>query len=278
MKISDEMRFTHPVLSRATADFLAGEFSFSFEVEERTSDGRLRLTYSCDITEADLQELVRENVASIGLFVLCGDTYFSQLRKLSFGKGALEFEGGLLNGRVVLRPLLWTERAMDQWRPNSVHSEFGPGVIPVGEHKLLGIGDEFIIHVGRDKLRPLETIFTLAVSDEMVEGRIGLDMESERIRIVVDRKTHASISLYRGNNIGKAILLNGVYLPAVMEVLLNLSSDRELYEQYRWYRPFVAKCEYLLIDLADPSLLQDAQKLLLDPYRRLMDRQEKIMS
>jgi hypothetical protein len=278
MKISDEMRFAHPVLSRATADFLAGEFNFDFEVEERTSDGRLRLSYSCDITEETLQKLVRDDLARIGLFVLCGDTYFSQLRNLSFGKSVLEFEGGLLNGRVVLRPLLWTECAMDQWRPTNVHPEFGSGVIPVGLHKLLGIGDEFVVHVGQDKLRPLETIFTLAVSDEMVEGRIGLDMESEKIRIVVDRKTHASISLYRGNNIGKAILLNGVYLPAVMEVLRNLSSEKQLYEQYRWYRPFVAKCEHLSIDLSDPPLLQDAQKLLLDPYRRLMDRQEKIMS
>jgi len=39
-----------------------------------------------------------------------------------------------------------------------------------------------------------------------------------------------------------------------------------------------AKCEHLSIDLTDPSLLQDAQKLLSDPYRRLIEHQEKIMS
>jgi hypothetical protein len=67
----------------------------------------------------------------------------------------------------------------------------------------------------------------------MREGQIGLDMEAEKIRIVVDKKTHASISLYRGSNIGRAILLNGVYLPAVMEVLRNLASEKELYELRR---------------------------------------------
>jgi hypothetical protein len=265
------------MLSRATEDFPTGEFNFSFSVEERTSDGRLRLDYTCDITEADLKKLVQSELARIGLFVWCGDTYFTQLRQLSFDRDVLEFEGGLLNGRVVLRPLLWTERALDEWRPANVHPEFGTGAIPIGQHKLLGIGDEYVIHVGRDKLRPLETIFTLAVSEEMAEGRIGINMEADRIRIVVDKKTHASINLYRGNNIGKAILLNGVYLPAVMEVLRNLSSEKQLYEGYRWFRPFVAKCEHLSIDLAEPPLLQDAQRLLLDPYRRLMNRQEKIM-
>src|SRR5262245_1953773 len=136
MKISDEMRFAHPVLSRATEDFLAGEFNFSFEVEERTSDGRLRLAYSCDVTEADLQGLVRQDSARVGLFISCRETYFSQLRRLSLGKDVLEFEGGLLNGRVVLRPVLWTERALDEWRPANIHSEFGTGPITIGQHKL----------------------------------------------------------------------------------------------------------------------------------------------
>src|SRR5262245_47084250 len=100
MKISDEMRFAHPVLSRATADFPAGEFNFSFQVEERTSDGRLRLAYSCDVTEGDVQRLVRQDLARVGLFVSCGETYFNQLRRLSLGQDVLEFKGGLLNGRV----------------------------------------------------------------------------------------------------------------------------------------------------------------------------------
>lgn len=278
MKFSEDMRFPHPVLSNGTADFLIGEFGATFEVEERPSDGTLRLSYDCQVTEQEIEKLVREGIARAGLFVTCLETYFNQIRPLSLGKGKLEFPGGLLNGRVVLRPVLWTARPMDQWRPTNVHPEFGTGPVPLGQHKLLGLGEESIINVGRDKLRPLETIFTLAASEEMPEGRIAIDLESERIRIVVAKKTHESINLYRGGNIGRAMLLNAVYLPAIMEVLRNLASDRQLYEQRRWYRPFTAKCEHLSIDLADPTLLQDAQKLLSDPYCRLMDQQGKIMS
>jgi len=278
MKLSDEMRFPYPVLSHATGDFPAGDFNVVFEVEERSSDGRLRLSYSCEVTEKDVQQLVRGGSARTGLFVTCLETYFNQLSPLSLGKGELEFRGGLLNGRVVLRPVLWTERTLDRWKPTNIHQEFGTGALRISEHKLLGLGDEFVINVGRDKLRPLETIFSLAIGEAMPEGRIGLDLEAEKIRIIVDKKTHESISLYRGGNIGRAILLNGVYLPAVMEVLRNLASDRQLYEPRRWFRPFVAKCEHLSIDIADPALLQDAQKLLSDPYRRLMEQQGKIIS
>jgi hypothetical protein len=278
MKISDETRFPHPILSRATNDFLSGEFNFEFDVEERASDGRLRLTYSCDITESELRKMVQEERARTGLFVTCLETYYNKLSPLSLGKGNLEFQGGLLNGRVVLRPILWTERDPEGWQSKNIHHEFGTGPLQIGAHKLLGLGDEFVINVGRDKLRPLETIFTLAVSDEVPEGHISLDLETDRIRIVVGKKTHESITLYRGNTIGRAILLNGVYLPAVIEVLRNLALDSQLYESRRWYRPFVAKCQHLSIDVSDPALLADAQKLLSNPYQRLMERQEKIMS
>lgn len=278
MKISDEMRFPHPVLSHATGDFLSGEFNFSFDVEERSSDGRLNLSYACQITAEEISDLVRTGAARVGLFVTCLETYFNKLSPLSLGKGDLKFEGGLLNGRVVLRPVLWTDRPMNDWRPRSIHPEFGKGPVPVGEHELLGIGDEFVIHVGRDKLRPLESIFTLAMNDEIPDGRIVVHLESDRIQVVVGKKTHASISLYRGSSIGRAILLNSVYLPAVMEVLRNLAFEQQLFEQYRWYRPFVAKCEHLSIDLSDPPLLEAAQRLLLDPYQRLMGIQEKVMS
>jgi hypothetical protein len=278
MKISDEMRFPHPVLSRATGDFLAGEFSFSFDVEERSSDGRLNLSYACQITAEEISSLVRTGAARVGLFVTCLETYFNKLSPLALGKGELKFSGGLLNGRVVLRPVLWTDRPIKDWRPKNIHPEFGRGPVPVSQHELLGIGEEFIIHVGRDKLRPLESIFTLAMNEEIPDGRIVVHLESDRIQVVVGKKTHASISLYRGSGIGRAILLNSVYLPAVMEVLRNLGSEQQLYEQYRWYRPFVAKCELLSIDLSDPPLLDAAQRLLLDPYQRLMSVQEKIMS
>lgn len=276
MKISEEMRFPHPVLSEVTGDFSTGEFRVDFEVEERPRDGKLRLAYLCQITEPEIEELVQKRGAHAGLFVTCLETYFNQLQPIGLGKGELNFAGGLLYGRVVLRPIIWTERLPKDWRPRNSHPEFGE--VSIGKHKLLGLGPETVINVGWDKLQPLETIFALAVNDEMPEGRIDIDLEADKIRIVVARKTHESINLYRGSNHGRAILLNAVYLPAIMEVLRSLSSERQLYEPRRWYRPFVAKCDHLSIDLSDPPILQDAQKLLSDPYRRLMDQQAKIMS
>ena len=47
-------------------------------------------------------------------------------------------------------------------------------------------------------------------------------LKQGRIRQINGKVFAFCISLYRSSNIGRAILLNGVYLPAVMEVLRNL--------------------------------------------------------
>lgn len=278
MKFSEEMRFPHPVLSADTADFGKGELRFGVTVEERPDDGELKLSYDCDVTEPDIRKFIDGGRARAGLFVTCLETFFNRLEDISVGKGSLNFSGGLLNGRVVLRPVIWSDQAISGWKSPNIHGEFGPAPIALERHELLGIGEELVINVGWEKLRPLETIFTLAVSPDLPDGRIAIDLEADRIRILVSQATHDSINRYRGQTGGKAILLNGVYLPAVMEVIRNLSVERQRHEQRRWYRPFIAKCEHLSINLENPDLLESAQRLLSYPYLRLMEHEARIFS
>jgi hypothetical protein len=247
-------------------------------VEERPNEGELKITYDCEVTEPDIKEFIDNGQARAGLFVTCLETFFNRLENISLGKGQLRFSGGLLNGRVVLRPVIWSDQRMSGWKSSNIHGEFGPEPVALNKHEILGIGDELVINVGWEKLRPLETIFTLAVSPGLADGRIAIDLEADRIRILVSQATHESINRYRGYIGGKAILLNGVYLPAVMEVIRNLSVERERHEQRRWYRPFTAKCEHLNINLENPDLLESAERLLSYPYLRLMEHEARIFS
>ena len=69
---------------------------------------------------------------------------------------------------------------------------------------------------------------------------------------------------------GKPVVMNAVYLPAVMEVLDALRDGGEQYEGLRWYSPFVARCDSKGIDpAAEMSLLESAQLLLDSPVQLL---------
>jgi hypothetical protein len=66
------------------------------------------------------------------------------------------------------------------------------------------------------------------------------------------------------------LLINAVYLPAVIEVLDLIGADAEQFSGRRWFSPFMAKCVARGIDPASgPSLLESAQLLLGSPEREL---------
>ena len=127
-------------------------------------------------------------------------------------------------------------------------------------------GSEHIISVGQAKLAPIESIFELDRSPEVPEGALRVELERDRVTILAGEKTHETILLLREQAKGKPVVMNAVYLPAVMEVLDALSGGAEQYEGQRWYAPFMARCDAKGIDpSAKPSILESAQTLLGGP-------------
>ncbi|WP_370074073.1 MULTISPECIES: hypothetical protein [Salipiger] len=76
--------------------------------------------------------------------------------------------------------------------------------------------------------------------------------------------------LLREQKAGKPVVMNAVYLPAVMEVLDALQSGADQYEPWRWHAPFMARCDARGVDpKTDTSILESAQKLLDSPANAL---------
>lgn len=269
MRFSDDTRFPHPVLGHLTGDFLSGEFSVSFQVDEDPATGALTLKHKISLTEPAIRELVINNRAAVGCFIRCNDTYYTDLRRLAWQAGRSDFPAGTLLNRVLLRPVVWLTDRLDDWNPGTIHSEFQPP-ISLNKGDIVAVGDESIISVGLAKLTPIESIFKLDRSPEVPEGEIRVELDCDHITILVASKTHETISLLRQQATGLPVVMNAVYLPAVMEVLDILRDPQNSYEARRWYQPFIAKCDAKGIDpKAEKSILENAQRLLERPARAL---------
>lgn len=270
MRFSDETRYPHPVLSHNTGDFTTGEFDLAFRVHEDPKTGALTLNHRIVLTETSIQGLVETGKASIGCFVRCADTYYSELRMLTWHSGRSDFAAGTLLNRVTLRPIIWLNDNLWGWSPGTIHPEF---IQPINLERgsILAIGDEHIISVGQAKLAPFESIFELDCSQDIPEGTFQVDVDQERITILASEKTYDVIIYLRAQADGRPVVMNSVYLPVVMEVLDALQgSDGKLYEERRWYSPFMARCDALGIDPnADGSILENAQRLLDGPAKGL---------
>lgn len=270
MRFSEETRFPHPVLARGTGDFTNGEFDMDITVSENPQTGALTLEHSSILSENGIRTLVETGKASIGYFVKCNDTFYSELRSLTWPNGRSDFAAGTLLNRVSLRPLVWMKSDIPNWDPGTIHPEFEPPV-SLKHGDIIAVGDEHIISVGQAKLAPIESIFELDCSPDVPEGVLQVLPERDRITILAGEETYKTILLLRGQAWGKPVVMNSIYLPAVMEVLDTLRGGDEQYEGLRWYSSFMARCDAKGIDpKAETSILEKAQSLLDSPALLLM--------
>ena len=265
MRLSRETRFPHPVLGPGTGDYNAGEFDVDFTLVEHRQTGALTLEHSITLTEPEIRHLVETERAEAACFVRCSDTFFAELRPMSWPEGRSDFTAGKLLNRVSLRPLVWLLDDIPGWDPGTINPEFAPPVA-LGRGNIIAVGAEHIISVGQAKLKPIESIFQLDRSPDVPEGTLQVDPDGDLITIFAGPATYEIICVLRGQARGPQVVMNAVYLPAVMEVLDALRMSSDGFQNHRWYQTFLAKCDAMGINpLAGSSILESAQKLLEGP-------------
>lgn len=269
MRILNETRYPHPVLSSFNDDYVNGGFAVEFEVAEDMSQGDLTLHYKISITEPDILALVETGQVAVGCIVRCMDTYYIRLHCFDYPVGRADFPAGDLINTVSLRPVVWVKESGLILTSSSVHSEFGK-LSPLGAGDIIALDLESTISVGQAKLANAESIFQLSMSEEIPEGEYRVSLNYERIVISVAPAAYKTINNLRNHSDGGAIVMNSCYLPAVMEVLDILRDDSETYSGRRWYKPFTERCVFKGIDLnKDFSILEAAQALLEKPLATL---------
>jgi hypothetical protein len=266
MKLNDESRFPHPVLSPNTGDYADGEFGITLNVSEQVSLGDVTFDFEVRLTQTDLHELVRSHGADVGIFINCRETYYSDLIPLGLEAGRFTFGPGKLSGRVTVRPMVWTRRAVTSFSLANAHEEFGGGATDLASGTILAIGEESTISVGREKLAQMDSIFTIVKAEDLAPSTISVYLGEQKIRILVATDIYDTLNRMRDLSAGKPTVLNGVYVPAVMQILDMLRDGGEAYEGLRWHRIFDAKCAHYQINTQDPEIWLDAQKLLQAPF------------
>jgi hypothetical protein len=265
------MRFPRPVLWSNTDDYASGTFSApDIKVAERLDTGEVRLTCSLTVSQPEIRDLLTRGQAQAGVFVTCLDTYYNELQPLPPDGGMVRIAEGKLKGRVTLRPVIWSRAPVSDFKSASLHAEFGDGGIDFPQATILALADEVVISVGREKLAPIESIFQLCRNDDVPPDQIALQLDGETIDIMACEATYKKIHSMRGSYPGRAVLLNSIYLPAVMNVLGVLREDGVQYEDRRWKRIFMARLDHLGIDVASAEPLESAQRVLVSPFGKIV--------
>jgi hypothetical protein len=265
------MNFPHPVLADWRDDYNEG--SFSADVAYQEDKNRDRISIACDISLAntELEHLLSEGKAAVGIFALCVTTGLRDLIPLKIGHSTYTFAPGSLLGTVILRALIWSVEPIANWQPKQIHSEF-PETFDLGRGQILAMGEELRIDIGNLPLPNLETIFSIEVRDDLEKGDFEVNLDNPKITILAGRETYDLVETLRKDSKLGPVVMNAVYVPVIMQVLSVLRSEKGTaqYEGKRWVKPFEERCEKLEVTFDDDSpLISDACKLLAMPFHGL---------
>lgn len=272
MRLSDHMNFPHPVLAEWRDDHREGSFLARIAYQEDRKSDRISIACDLAIANPELEQLLAQGKAAVGIFALCTATGLRELIPLTLGQSVHGFSPGALLGSVVLRPLVWTVQRIQGWQPENIHEEF-PKSFDLDEGAILAMGEELRIDIGNLPLPNLETIFSIQVREDLDKGKFEVDLAAPKITILAGRETYDLVERLRKDSHFGSVVMNSVYVPAIMEVLSLLRSEKGVgqYEDRRWVAPFTERCEKLKVSFDDESssLLSDACRLLAMPFHTL---------
>ena len=281
MRFDPAKSFPHPVLREGSSDYEGVEFQVSVELERTERTTAVALEAAFDLSDPDLLELVRQEKAEYALLVVCPHT---RLRKeLRSGSDTLKetFEDGELGGEVELRPFLLATADIPGFRAEHWNHDYADRRFSIRKGTVLAADTPYRSWVDVADEGPIGSMFRLAVDEELEEGTWAVDLDGDRIQVLVTKSDLRLLETVRAQAKTAsdwAYLMNGLYLPALIYALTE--ADRgdaeEVYGRRRWYASLQSRLEEIEAqplgssDTADRA--RGAQRLLEFPFSKLLSR------
>ena len=269
MKISDtNIRYLHPVFAEHSGDYTSytADITFSYEI-----DGDILIISSnIDLKNTYLLEKIKSGEMGLGYFVVCQDTMFNQLCKTDIGEHTQSLTHSSLFGVVEIRPVIFSNTSITDSRHQSMNDEFDD-TVSFESASLTMIGSKHRFTIKPEKFQPFGSIFQLATKDDLQRGEIAVETEGDKIRILAETGTHLKLLEMRNKKQTRDLLMNAVYLPAVMETLNAIRAEEDGLEERPWFDVVLDKCKSIGIDIYSESLsvYTIAQSLMLLPVNRI---------
>lgn len=273
MLVRPETAFPHPVLSIHTGDYRDGHFDLELEIEEVPSAGKVSITGRALLDDAHARALIESGQAMLGVACECLGTFFMDFCPVPLDGFTLEFPEGELRGKVDLQGLIAVTAESVTLGSPAIDPTFPPHTRRVEAGTPIAASPIHSFEAGLDKLASMEAIFSLSSSDQIEPGQFAVDLDNERIRIVVSADLYPGITSIRGSSSTKDILHAALYLPALISVLEAMRAGD--HEDRRWHIIVSARCRAQGIDINNKDLVQAAQTLLGNPLTSLVGALEK---
>lgn len=275
MVMWNDRSLPYPVLAPWTDDYPDKSFGLEVPNSVLSGDGHINITFKYNLNSEFLLKLIRDGQAEYTTLVVCGRT---MARRAFYGQHAETVE--ILDAAdyadtIEFTPYITAKTAIEGFSSDEHNSEFrtlqtahysvpGSGVLAVGNR----------IRIDLDPAANVDSIFDLVPSTSLERGRFEVDVEDDRIKIIVNRDDRVELDrwLDQGrSSVGAAALHPALYLHAVTLALTRIDEN----EERRWTTVFRNRLEALHLETDQEEINQRlheyGQRLLQNPLGFMLE-------
>jgi len=270
MKYDANKLFPYPVLRSNSDDYRSGAFQATIQYSVNKSASHVRVEADLVCSEDRILELIEEKSAVYLLMLESRETFFRSV--IESGKPNLSrtFSGGKLKGRVNVSPYIVATKTIPSYNSPNLNEEYKANTFDLkkGDVLALDFPREFIVI--QEMFQNIGSVFRLVKSDKIENGRFEVNLDQDKIHILVSEDQKKILDQARTQRNLQPILMSSIYFPVLMQVISVMANGKGDFDDRRWYQAIKSKCDQQTIELDDSTeCLTVAQKLLNFPINRL---------
>ena len=273
MKFDLRKAFPHPVLRPGSNDYPDADFEAEIDIRRKRGMTHVHLSVVFSLSEDDLLKLIEQDAACFVLVLECSTTHLRAAFRTTSTTLEQTFQPGQLRGLVELRPFVVATRTNVAFQADGWHEDFAdmppltlfPGTV-------LAADEPKDYYIDNAEEAPIGSIFTTAPLATAHDGTWSCNLNDEKVEIQLSPEDHERLTAARKLLDGKsdaAYLMNGLFLPALLHVLVEADANLGDYEGRRWFRSLNAKLTERNLEplgASSANRLAHAQRLLEHPF------------
>jgi hypothetical protein len=266
MKFDPQKSFGYPVLRPGSEDYVQADFQsgISLSIDEKKEDQYV-ISYDIAIGVKEIGDLVKAGKAAAQIQLNCRTTFYGNVFAVSSLRGRIPIPSDSVRGELAISCYVTAKESISRFKSGKVNPEFGSALIRFPQNAVLACDTPAHYWVDREVFRNITSIFDWSKDPELAEGQWRLNLDGERVEIVVS-PTQLDILTQAGvTKRNQAIIRNSVIFGAILEIVNTLKGKND-YSERRWARNVLSKCASLGMVLTESSdAVEIAQKLMARP-------------
>ncbi|WP_221568995.1 hypothetical protein [Alkalihalobacillus sp. TS-13] len=275
--------FPHPVLSFFSDDF--NESTFDAKVEPIISENSFEFLIDFNLNNQDLRKIIAEEKAKFMVHIECVKTWVRLAEKTSNSSIEVSVPAEKLHDRADVCVFVVADQDIPRYRNDCFHPDFEGEFFQIKKGDILAVGPEISVNLEKKPLEKINSIFQLVKDPTYKEGDMSVNVESEKITVLLSIATHSKYQqLIRDPNL-IPVFHTMIAVPALVYALSYIKEtfecqrDLEELTSYSWYKSISRRLEEMNIDIENTGSLEDpvslAVKLVNKPMVKAIKAIEK---